>query len=337
MIPLPISPFTTPDMSQPILIIPRPNSTPNPTPPPIPGPPEPSFTHTFGPLLPTAQYLPTAIGKAAYYDFPPLSPHPSHRILLIHGIQTPALGLLPLTRALHTHFPAAHIVLFDHWGHGLSDTPLAPHVPALFHGLIDDLLDHLSWASAHVVGYSFGGALAVGYAATRTSRVQSFVLVAPAGLIRRKGFDERGQALLAEEGERDEGAARDFIIHNVLEGGGLVVPADWEERVKRGEVVAQAVREWQMREHRGHAASVVAIFRDGGVMDNDEVFVKAAETGVPNLVVLGETDDVCSKAQLEALGYRDVEIVAGAGHGVVRDKATEVAEYITKFWEKIGE
>lgn len=202
---------------------------------------------------------------------------------------------------------------------------------------MDDLLDHLSWARAHVVGYSFGGALAVGYAATRTSRVQSFALVAPAGLIRRKGFDPRGQVLLAVEGEKDEGAVRDFIVNDVLEGGGLVVPEDWEERVKRGEVVAEAVREWQTREHRGHAASVVAIFRDGGVMDSDEVFVKAAETGVPNLVVLGGTDDVCSKAQLKALGYQDVKVVEGAGHSVVRDKATDVAENIAKFWKGIGE
>ncbi|KAH3990094.1 hypothetical protein HBH68_025190 [Parastagonospora nodorum] len=203
----------------------------------IPRPPESSFTRTFGPLLPAAQYLSLKPGKAAYYEFPPPSPHPSKspsRILLIHGIQTPAIGLLPLTRSLLAHFPNAHIVLFDHWGHGLSDTPLVPHVPGLFHGLIDDLLDHLSWASAHVVGYSFGGALAVGYAATRTSRVQSLALVAPAGLIRRAGFDARRQALLAVEGERDESAARDFIINDVLEGGGLVVPTDWEERVKRG-------------------------------------------------------------------------------------------------------
>ncbi|KAH4312817.1 hypothetical protein HBH64_003560 [Parastagonospora nodorum] len=322
------------------LVIPRPNSASTPSQPPIPGPPESSFTRTFGPLLPAAQYLSLKPGKAAYYEFPPPSPHPSKptsRILLIHGIQTPAIGLLPLTRSLLAHFPNAHIVLFDHWGHGLSDTPLVPHVSGLFHGLIDDLLDHLSWASAHVVGYSFGGALAVGYAATRTSRVQSFALVAPAGLIRRTGFDARGQALLAVEGERDESAARDFIINDVLEGGGLVVPTDWEERVKSGEVVAEAVREWQMHEHKGHAASVVAIFRDGGVLDNDEVFVKAAETGVPNLVVLGGTDDVCSKAQLDALGYRDVEVVEGAGHGVIRDKATDVAEYIAKFWKGIGE
>jgi pimeloyl-ACP methyl ester carboxylesterase len=328
-------------MSQSTLVIPRPNSSFDikTAQPPISGPPESSFTDSFGPLLPPAQYLVTKIGKAAYYSLPPTSPKastPPERVLFIHGVQTPALGMLPLARSLHAQFPASHFVLFDHWGHGLSDTPLVPHEASLFHGLIDDLLDHLDWQSAHVVGYSFGGALTVGYVSSRTTRVQSFTLVAPAGLIRRAGFDEAGQALLAVEGVKDEDTARDFVVNDVLEGGGLVVPADWKERVEKGEVVAEAVKEWQMREHKGHAASVVAVFRDGGVMDNDELFVKAAKAGVPNLVVLGETDDLCTKPQLEELGLKDVRVVDGAGHGVVRDRADEVARHVAEFWSGLA-
>lgn len=40
-------------------------------------------------------------------------------------------------------------------------------------------------------------------------------------------------------------------------GGQLNIPADWKQRVEKGEVVAEAVREWQIREHPGHVASVV--------------------------------------------------------------------------------
>lgn len=50
------------------------------------------------------------------------------------------------------------------------------------------LLDQLDWPFAHMVGYSFGGTTAVGYVASRPSRVQSFVLVAPAGLLRFSHF-----------------------------------------------------------------------------------------------------------------------------------------------------
>jgi pimeloyl-ACP methyl ester carboxylesterase len=244
-------------------------------------------------------------------------------------VQTPAIGMYPLARALHEQFPHKHFVLLDLWGHGLSDTPILPHDASLFHGLIDALLNHLKWPSAHLVGFSFGGALTVGYVASRAVKVQSYVLVAPAGLIRLAAFDDVGKAHL--RGGGDEVAARKFVIET-LEGGELVVPAGWRERVEKGEVVAQAVKEWQLREHKGHGASVVAIFRDGGVMDNDEMFVEAVGSGVPNLVVLGSEDDLCTEEQLNELGFKDVKVVPDVGHGVVRERAPEVASFIADFW-----
>jgi hypothetical protein len=150
--------------------------------------------------------------------------------------------------------------------------------------------------------------------------------------MRRSDFDE---AHFVSGG--DEGAARKYIINDVLEDGGLVVPEDWEERVAKGEVVAPALRDWQMRNHPGHAASVVGVFRDGGVLDNDGAFVRALESGVPNLVVLGEGDDVCTKEQLVELGFRDVKAIGDVGHEVVRVKVPEVAAFIGEFWKGLDE
>jgi pimeloyl-ACP methyl ester carboxylesterase len=318
-------------MSQNDLVLPRPGAPFDSSQPSIPGPSESSFTQTFGTLLPPAKYLKTTNGKAAYYDLPPssTSQQSPDRVLFIHGVQTPALGMLPLARALHDSFPEKHFVLLDLWGHGLSDTPIVPHEASLFHGLIDALLDELKWSSAHLVGFSFGGALTVGYVTSRTSRVQSFTLVAPAGLIPLSGFDAEGQAHL--RGGGDEVAARKFVI-DVLQGGEEVVPKDWKERVGKGEIVAEALRQWQMREHKGHGASVVGVFRDGGVMDNDAKFMEAVKTGVPNFVVLGELDDVCTKDQLVDLGFRDVKVVPDVGHEVVRARVPEVAKFIGGFW-----
>ncbi|KAF1847685.1 alpha/beta-hydrolase [Cucurbitaria berberidis CBS 394.84] len=326
------------------LVLPRPKA-------PIPGPAEAIFTKVFGRLLPPAKYLNTVNGRAAYYEVLPshhsapgdldelhsfsslsLAPgdssHTPDRVLFIHGVQTPALGMLPLARALHAKFPGAHLVLVDLWGHGLSDTPVLPHDPNLFHQLLDALLDRLEWPSAHLVGYSFGGALTVGYVVSRSKRVQSFTLVAPAGLIRSSKFTAEEQGHLRGD---DEAAAREWVLE-FLEGGDLVVPADWRERVGRGEIVAEAVRDWQMREHSGHAATVVAVFRDGGVMDKDAEFVRAARTGIPSLVVLGAKDDLCSEEELKELGFANVAVVPEVGHGVVRERAPQVAAFISDFW-----
>lgn len=321
------------------LVLPRPGGPPSSSTIPIPGPTEDSFTGTFGALLPPAKYLNTVNGKAAYYEIPPSTSSPSssgntahtlNRVLLIHGVQTPALGMLPLARALKASFPRSHFALVDLWGHGLSDTPVVPHNAILFHQLLDNLLDQLEWPSVHLLGFSFGAVVTVGYVASRPSRVQGFTLVAPAGFIRSSDFTAEQLGHLRGD---DEIAARKWILE-FLEGGDLVVPADWKERVRRGDIVAEAVREWQMREHPGHVASVVAVFRDGGVMDNDAEFIKAVHTGIPSLVVLGETDDLSSKQQLNEIGFANVAVVPQAGHGVVRERASEVATIISDFWTK---
>lgn len=279
----------------------------------------------------------TSNGKAAYYEFLPSAPGNNSsapdRVLFIHGVQTPALGMFPLARALKESFPNAHFVLIDLWGHGLSDTPVMPHDASLFHQLLDSVLDHLEWPSAHLVGFSFGGSLTAGYTASRSSRVSSFTLVAPAGLIHSANFTEEERGHLRIDCD-DETAARKWVLE-FLEGGELIVPSDWQERVRNGEVVAEAVREWQMRQHPGHVASVVAVVRDASVMDNDAEFAKAVGTGIPSLVVLGGLDDLCTKEQLNELGFANVAVVPDVGHGVVRDRAKEVADHIGDFWRQL--
>lgn len=347
------------EMSQdrPFLVLPRPGSgttSPQSQPPPIPAPTETAMTTVFGPLLPPASYLTTRHGRAAYYVYPPTTPTPNPtRILLAHGVQTPALGLQPLASALRAQFPTAQIALFDHWGHGLSDTPLEPHVPALFHELIDALLAQLGWTSAHFVGYSFGGATVAGYAASASSSpqrlkaVESMVLVAPAGLLRSEALGaeylslasgpRQGDGVEEDEQLTRERKAHDWIMRFLEGGGPLVVPSDWRERVARGEVVAEAIRDWEMQEHRGHAASVVAIFRDGGVLDNHAAFARAAaETRVDCLVVLGELDDLCHVEDLEEAGMRNVVVVPQVGHGLVRQNVADVARHIGEFWRARG-
>ncbi|KAH7081403.1 Alpha/Beta hydrolase protein [Paraphoma chrysanthemicola] len=322
------------------LILPRPGASSTPSAP-IPGPSELSFTTVFGHVLPPAQFLKTSTGEAAYYSIPPTSATSTKgsnpdRVLFIHGVQTPAIGMFPIAHALHNSFPAAHFVLLDLWGHGLSETPIAAYESSLFHNLIDDLLDHLNWDKVHLLGFSFGGALTVGYVASRASRVQTYTLVAPAGLIPRSVFSAEEQSLLRGRDSETADELKTCVV-NILEGGDLVVPPNWQERVANGEVVAEAVKDWQMKENPGHAAAIVAVFRDGGVLDNGETFKKAVDTGLRNVVVLGEKDGIVSKEQLVKLGFKDgnVHVVKEAGHGVVRERVEEVKEIVEGFWKSL--
>jgi pimeloyl-ACP methyl ester carboxylesterase len=76
------------------------------------------------------------------------------------------------------------------------------------------------------------------------------------------------------------------------------------------------------------------MFRDGGVMGSHYEFSQAGRLLTPNLAVLGEKDDLVTKKQLKRHGFENIFVVEGAGHGVVRDKAEEVAGLITEFWNE---
>jgi pimeloyl-ACP methyl ester carboxylesterase len=326
-------------MSNSLIVLPRPGTAQAVTRQPIRAPSEADFTAVFGKVLPEASYLSTKNGRAAFYELlPSYVSQPDDatvisRVLFVHGVQTPAIGLQPLASALSTRFPHAKCVLVDLWGHGLTDTPFVAHNAALFHELLESLFLHLGWEDAHLVGYSFGASVTASFAATKPERVASMALVAPAGFIRKELFTELQRSYL-RGGEALEEPAREWILE-FLEGGQLIVPQDWKETVGRGEVVAEAVRDWEMKNHEGHAASVIAIFRDAGVLDNSAEFARAAEKGVKFLYILGELDDVCSPQDLSGIGVQDFVIIPQVGHGVVREKVSEVAQSIADFWNQI--
>lgn len=88
-----------------------------------------------------------------------------------------------------------------------------------------------------------------------------------------------------------------------------------------------------MKNHPGHAASIVGIFRDGGALDMHAEFKQAAASGIKCLSVLGQNDEVCSEQDLDGVGFEEVVTISGVGHGLVRERVPEVAALIEEFWK----
>jgi pimeloyl-ACP methyl ester carboxylesterase len=177
--------------------------------------------------------------------------------------------------------------------------------------------------------------LTAGYLAGFPHRVESAVFIAPVGLMEVSKLDEASQAVMRGKESEDGEEVRDWVF-NFLEDGELVVPIDWEERVGRGEVVPEAIRQWECDNHEGYQASVIGIVRDGKVFDNHEAFEKAPKTGKRCLVILGEEDDVATREDCEGVGMGDVKVVKGVGHGLVRQRVEEVGDHIEDFWKTLG-
>ncbi len=95
-------------------------------------------------------------------------------VLFIQGAGVPRVGWRPQLESLHEHLTC---VAYDHPGLGDSGEPTRPvTIPRLVHEAVE-LLDHLGWPSAHLVGHSMGGIIAHQLALAHPERVRSLSLL----------------------------------------------------------------------------------------------------------------------------------------------------------------
>ena len=229
-----------------------------------------------------------------------------------------------------------HVVIYDLWGHGVSSTPLETHAPALMHAQLLELLSHLGWGKAHLLGFSMGGSVAATFAATYPDVVQSLVIVAGAGLWRRS---ERGwwDGLILDGGWGLEGMSRRKIM-DYVHGSNPQVKPGWEERLRRGQVDTEPIQKWEREQHKGHVASLVSMFRYIGLYDLHEEYRKLRDLDVKILVILGDKDQVIeaesTKKELLGLSWNgEIRVVEGATHEIVRSHVQEVADLAGEMWE----
>jgi pimeloyl-ACP methyl ester carboxylesterase len=136
--------------------------------------------------LPGARDIPTPYGSIRTYEW---GPPTGRKILFVHGISTPCIALAALASELVEQH-GCRVLLFDLFGRGYSDAPdpaACPQDSRLWTTQISLVLgsSELEWAECAIVGYSLGGGVAADWASWFPERVDSLVLVAPAGLLRR--------------------------------------------------------------------------------------------------------------------------------------------------------
>ncbi|KAF2755214.1 alpha/beta-hydrolase [Pseudovirgaria hyperparasitica] len=135
--------------------------------------------------LPGARDVDTPFGSIRVYEW---GPEDGEKVLFVHGISTPSIAFANLAPRLVDG--GYRVMLFDLFGRGYTDAPLAPYSALLYTSQIHLVLasSPLPWlapsSSFHILGYSLGGGLAANFAAHFPARVRSLVAIAPAGLLR---------------------------------------------------------------------------------------------------------------------------------------------------------
>lgn len=95
-------------------------------------------------------------------------------IILVHGVTSNLsywlLTVLPKLMERH------HVTIYDLRGHGFSDMPRTGYTSRDMAEDLQGLMDGLDIERAHIVGHSFGGAIALHFAAQYPERVHSLVI-----------------------------------------------------------------------------------------------------------------------------------------------------------------
>ena len=230
-------------------------------------------------------------------------------LLLLHGFTGSAETMRALADAFADDY---RTIAVDLLGHGRSDAPADPSRYALecAAGDLARVLDALGESGAHVLGYSLGGRIALGFAALRPQRVHSLVAIgASAGLAEQAAREARRQAdeQLAQSLERD--GLEPFIARWMAQ------PLFASQARLGAESLASARAQRLRNRPHGLAASLRGI----GTGAQPALHARLAQLALPMLFVAGAEDAKFARIahELAALAPNArAAIVPDAGHAV---------------------
>ncbi|GCE07436.1 alpha/beta fold hydrolase [Dictyobacter aurantiacus] len=219
------------------------------------------------------------------------------------------------------------VIRYDQRGYGQSQYPAGPFA---YHEDPVELLTSLGIESAHVVGISFGGLVALDFVLSHPQMVRSLVLVAPSVSGTQpseavKRFQEEEEAYL----ERDDlDAASDLNVRVWVDG-----PRRTPEQVDA------SVRE-RVRAMQRHAFTVPV--PDGAelVKLQPPAIERLAEVRVPTLIVVGDYDlpDKLELSQLLASRINGAQllVIEGVAHMVSMERPEQFNQAVLSFLSRVS-
>ncbi|CCM01946.1 uncharacterized protein FIBRA_04019 [Fibroporia radiculosa] len=122
--------------------------------------------------FPNGAYVQLPHGKTRYWL---LGPEGGTKLVLIHGLSTPAITWIEIGPYLASR--GFRVLIYDLYGKGYSEAPQTTYHTSLFVSQLALLMQYIRWDSAHITGFSMGGAIAAAFAATLPHLVEGKVIL----------------------------------------------------------------------------------------------------------------------------------------------------------------
>jgi len=249
-------------------------------------------------------------------------------IVLVHGVSVPQYVFSQTAAALVDS--GYRVLLFDHFGHGYSDRPVAKYDADFFDLQMVEVLDALRLHEPVNIGaLSMGGVIAAEFAARHPERVNTLTLFAPAGLRLVNDADSVMVSLIKAPVIGNwlwRIVARDFYFPKENDNA-AVVDIDSDESL-------QGVPELQA-DYEGYLMAQRQIYRNLRLGHRDDLLREIAATSVPVLGIFGDADDTISLDSAAVLAKliprARVEIISGGTHHLNIHRWREVRDIMLSF------
>jgi pimeloyl-ACP methyl ester carboxylesterase len=234
----------------------------------------------------------------------------AHTVVFVHGLVMDNLSSFYFTLA-NPIAAGAEVILYDLRGHGLSERPVADYAVTTLVADLAALLDAIAVTRpVTLVGNSFGGLVALAFAAAHPERVARLALIdAHDGT---DGWAAQMTATLGLQGEARDGMIAESFQHWLGRHS--------ERKRNRLAQAAQALVE---------GTSLIADLRASPPMTSEAL----ASIRCPALALYGERSDVRARGEALAqlLPACTLRIVPGCTHSVLWEATAEVRAQITAF------
>jgi pimeloyl-ACP methyl ester carboxylesterase len=263
-----------------------------------------------------------------------LGPQSGEIIVLVHGVSVPQYIFSQTAAALVDS--GYRVLLFDHFGHGYSDRPVAQYDADFFDQQMVGILDALELDEPVNIGaLSMGGVIAADFTARHPEeRVRSLTLFAPAGLRLVNDSDSAFVTLLKAP-----------LIGNWLWriiSRDFYFPEDDESTAVEdivSEESLQGVPE-QQADYAGYLMAQRQIFRHLRLSHREDLLLTIDKTSVPVLGIFGDADETISIESATLLAdlipRARVEIIQGGTHHLNIHKWREVRDLMLSFLHNNG-
>ncbi|MEM7466377.1 MAG: acetoin dehydrogenase dihydrolipoyllysine-residue acetyltransferase subunit [Pseudomonadota bacterium] len=231
------------------------------------------------------------------------------QVILIHGFGG------ELDRWLFTQQPMAAYATataIDLPGHGQSSKAVSDGSIAALANVIAQFIDHLGISSAHLVGHSLGGAIAIQTALAHPNKVNGLSLIAAAGLGEEINH-EYIQGFIDAESRRDLKPLMKQLVGDPKLVNRTMV--DDVLKFKRIDGVTEALQ------------TIANAFVDNA-KQVENYSAHLGDIGCPIQIIWGSEDQIIPVAHAHQDGGQQIDVLDGYGHLVQLEAASEVNQLL---------